>query len=1008
MRINGKAMARRYTIYNIVLALLLLVSAVSCRSIELPEQSVEVPEGYVKIDFKAAPDGFDSVAVRAVDPDGLDIQNLTLFCFSNYGLFITTVNATLLTTHSTKGTFTAVIPEETHRIHFIANQNSNLYDEEKFRGKGEADVLAAMEGASGMMIYWARFEKDESLSTTISEQLTALPNGVQLLRNQAKVSIANWNNDYLIVKGFVTTNRQAFGTVAPFHPEEGFVWPGSEPFVTMPSNMSLLSDITDIDTKSEDYIFESENDSENPISVIIKGHLPGSTEELYYRIVLIDDNGDRILIRRNHSYVINIVGKLSYGQPTFEQALSAPASNNVWVSVDSWVNEIEDDNYILSVDKTYVVLDESEAGTTMDLHYTVTPKGGAAMSDAEVRWTGTNTVANHTFADKTFDTSTGEGKITIQLLPMTNATRQQGTLLIKKGRLQRTVDIIVIKTQLFTPSWVGTQIFGGTTGEFVTLKFTVPESCPEELYPFDVLISVNSLDIRAASGMSLPVVRKGEPDYGEYDNEYGYKYIYTVTKPGAQRLYFHTILTHADGESQNITIEAKYFETLTKTFTFTNKKRAITVEGLNVYQPVDDNYFADDEAVYYYLVPQKRNAPVTFDMQMIDKSTGEAINAGVNDEFLVYSKTLDFYGPGEGHDDHESSLFYNISEEYWSQSTNGRVMMFMVRDPIKEAPYVGQYTIHLKTNRAVSEDIVRLSSNQSSSYSALPVAAGEQPKPYTGNSYRSAIFELANYNPFRFGALVNGQGEYATEGEEVESDLVWSYEPNQSIDISFDITSFKGTDGKSVDPFGESFEVYIDAPMLRLDPTRFIACKINEDKIREISPGRFVYTVDADRDTERTFGTGSALLADATGANQAGERKTIPFKTKVVTSAGTIAISSNKEKVVFYDKQFKVTNELISGVMKYNDGTKVANMPAYSFVAFARTSDGVRIGRVTVLENGVYTLNLRAEYSFNWYTDPIEFDYIDSATGTVYHYHLSSLDELFRNPDITLTVSSAG
>jgi hypothetical protein len=196
-------MARRYTIYNIVLALLLLVSAVSCRSIELPEQSVEVPEGYVKIDFKAAPDGFDSVAVRAVDPDGLDIQNLTLFCFSNYGLFITTVNATLLTTSSTKGTFTAVIPEETHRIHFIANQNSNLYDEEKFRGKGEADVLAAMEGASGMMIYWARFEASDNgkvLQTELASNGT-----VKMIRNQAKISIADWNTPYMTVTGFVTT-----------------------------------------------------------------------------------------------------------------------------------------------------------------------------------------------------------------------------------------------------------------------------------------------------------------------------------------------------------------------------------------------------------------------------------------------------------------------------------------------------------------------------------------------------------------------------------------------------------------------------------------------------------------------------------------------------------------------------------------------------------------------------------------------------------------------------------
>ena len=967
-------------------------------------QSVEsIPaakDGYVDITFKAAPEGFDTVSVRAVDPDGLDIQNIILFCFSNYGLFITTVNAEIDTTTSTSGVFKATIPEETHSIHFIANQNSNLYNEEDFHGKSEAEVIAAMEGASGMMIYWARFEKDHSLTTSINEQIAALPNGIELLRNQAKVSIANWQSPYLNVTGFTTTNRQAFGTIAPFHPVEGFVWPGSEPFVTMPRDKSLMSDITDVDNRTEDYIFESENDDSHPVSVIIKGSVPGSTEQLYYRVVLIDEQGNRIPIRRNYSYIINIVGKLTYGQPTFEQALSAPASNNVWVSVASWVNEIEDENYVLSVDKTYVVLNEADAGKKLTLGYKVTAKNGSELSDAEISWSGVNNVAAHNFDSRTFDAQ-GNGTITVQLLPMTDATRQSGTLLVKKGKLQRTIDIIVIKTQKFTPSWVGTQIFGGTTGEFVTLKFTVPQTCPEELYPFDVLVSVNSLDVRSSSGMHLPVVRQGEEGYGKEENGLGYKYVYTVTEPGVQRLYFHTILKHDKDENQSIMVEADYFETLIKQFTFTDHQYAITIEDLNEYNSdLVENPNADvpdDEVILYRLVPQKRNAPITFDMQMINKANNSAINATAADEFFVYSKTLDYYT--EGHDDHDA-VFYPVSEEYWSQSTNGRVFMFMLKEPNRQTNK-GLYTIHLKTNTPVSKDVVRVASNNSQSNSALPVSPGQSAQPYAGQSYRSVIFELANYYPFHFAAQVNGQGDYSRyQTEESVSNIEWSYEPNQSVDISFEITSFRGSDNKSVDPFGESFDVYISAPMLELDPSRFAQFNITADKVRKISDGLFAYTVDADRQAERAYGYGTVLNADETGASQVGERKTIPFKTNTVTTAGTITISSDKEKVVFFDKQFKVTNKLISGRLTFNDNGTITSVPEYGFVAFARTTDGVRIGSVNVGKNGAYTLNLRKEYSFNWYTDAVEFDYI--VGNKVYEAKLPSLNALYNNPNVEL------
>ena len=74
----------------------------------------------------------------------------------------------------------------------------------------------------------------------------------------------------------------------------------------------------------------------------------------------------------------------------------------------------------------------------------------------------------------------------------------------------------------------------------------------------DVLISVNDLDVRHSSGMTLPVIKRGDEGYGE-DNEIGYKYVLTVTGTGKQRIYLQTSLEHNTQETVDVTIEAKHF-----------------------------------------------------------------------------------------------------------------------------------------------------------------------------------------------------------------------------------------------------------------------------------------------------------------------------------------------------------------------------------------------------------------------------------------------------------------
>ena len=131
--------------------------------------------------------------------------------------------------------------------------------------------------------------------------------------------------------------------------------------------------------------------------------------------------------------------------------------------------------------------------------------------------------------------------------------------MFRKGRLS------------FTPAWASTQVYGHKTGEHLTLMFTIPDDTPEEFFPMEVLVSTNILDVRHESGQEFPIrlaSDTGDNYYGE-PNEWGYKYVYTVERPGKQRLYLENILVQTGGESL-IRIEADHFNMLEKYFTFSS------------------------------------------------------------------------------------------------------------------------------------------------------------------------------------------------------------------------------------------------------------------------------------------------------------------------------------------------------------------------------------------------------------------------------------------------------
>ena len=668
----------------------------------------------------------------------------------------------------------------------------------------------------------------------------------------------------------------------------------------------------------------------------------------------------------------------------------------------------------------------------------------------QISWLEGNNVAQHTFASSTFtisaDGKTAEGAIDVILFkPDASLSTREGTILIKKGLLERKVNILTISKQDFAPAWITTNIYGGEKGSDVTMMFHVSEDCPEELFPIDVLVSVNDMDVRNASGMVLPIITADDERYGE-DNGIGYKYVLTVTEPGNQRLYLETIHKHVQGDVVEVKIEAEHFNPLTKTATFQAATDSrILINNLRSYVASTPA----DEYIYYYFVPQKIHAEVEFETHLgrvVD--TPQSAENGITvtdplgnethfqyilpnvdfstpnvDEFLLYSQNLE-----HNHDKPAGTEyyfdFYEIDESKWS-ATAGRVMGFLRNS---NAPGSKGATFHLRTTTPKADEVVRIASNPYGQVSVTTGTKGSLAKESyksatsTGTgTYKSSVFELTTFHPFHFSAQVKKDGSVlagaAESGAVKPQDETFElgYAPGQSVNVEFDITSFmsditgvSADQQLSVDPFGTSFDVYIDAPTLELDETAVAAAGLSSKIRKDPSvPGRVIYTVDASRKSERAHFTGSALATDnakldlfrkpvkdddgaaVSSVVQTGERKVIPFKTKQIVSAGSITLSSDESKVVYYTKTFDINNTPITGNLVY--GPSDAQVPAGTFVPFS-TADGTRIGIVAVKENGTFELRLRAEYDFTWNDSPVKFE--TKIAGVEYKAEFTSLAAL--------------
>ena len=229
-----------------ILMLLASLLVFSCQEEKLVSDGVR--DGFMSVSFLTDVTVMEDKYTKAVDPDGGGVQQMQVFCFDANGIFITTVKADLApdapvagSTASTSGKVEAVVPEHAHVLQLVGNQNLTFFEEDRFRGMTEIEVMSTLEASAGRMIYWARKTVAELRDCNTPEK------AVRLLRNQAKISMSVASGINFQEHGWIIVNTNAFGTVAPFNSETGaFEAPSHEkPFVTLPENKAKLAELND-------------------------------------------------------------------------------------------------------------------------------------------------------------------------------------------------------------------------------------------------------------------------------------------------------------------------------------------------------------------------------------------------------------------------------------------------------------------------------------------------------------------------------------------------------------------------------------------------------------------------------------------------------------------------------------------------------------------------------------------------------------------------------------------
>lgn len=203
-------------------------------------------------------------------------------------------------------------------------------------------------------------------------------------------------------------------------------------------------------------MFENENYSNDQTYIIIKGKLTGKTEELYYKIQLLDTDKKPYPVMRNYHYkvVIKSFSESANGSTEFADAKTSEPSNNIYAEIFKESPSISDNNNnVLTVSRLHFLF--TQAGTLkVSAQYTangVTDNSKISVSIAEDQ----GNILHNLSYDRNGNISADVSRII--------TGQYEATITVKAGVLSRTITVISSALYLFDPAGLSPEIYTAVT-----------------------------------------------------------------------------------------------------------------------------------------------------------------------------------------------------------------------------------------------------------------------------------------------------------------------------------------------------------------------------------------------------------------------------------------------------------------------------------------------------------------------------------------------------------------
>lgn len=927
-------------LYIFLAGLLLLAGFTSCTDEAMMQNNGgSTANGDIHLKVTAHIPAPKQVITRDIDPDGLGVNSLWLFCFNDFGEYIgrrEVVN--FENAGGGKYSFEVDVPSSTNVIHFLSNVYLDEFNDRDNFGRNETTVIPSFVSASGRMSYWGRSD----LATLQSRR------NVELYRNQAQV---HWDTKLpqgMTIYGYGICNRRAWGTLAPFNTEAeqnlAFDFDLENPYVTEPAEeyQILASDPTEATVQGAEsegdphYIFENPNTLDAPVFAVMRIGVNGQskTEAKYYKIMFVDDEKNQLEIYRNYKYVIRITGlPTSMGYDTFEEAKNGVAANNAWVSVDPEIPELTDGETTVSITNGTTQVFTTGGNQTISFTY------NGNTSDISVEWLEDG--RNVSSSAPTLTSDGNNHSINMILNTPTDEPRM-GTLLLRTGEFTRQIKVYLVKPFSFEPVWVSTGV-PMNKGERMSMTFVIPDNYPAELFPIECKIATNKMNANDDLGEQLPIIiedcnfhiadENGDGNDENVSTTWGYKYVYTATQPGIQEVFF--TLNTSDGKDQGVTwnggnceygnqyenhghvfLQAENFNDAHRLVLFqdgqTNRRIAI------------ENHDTDNPGFRTMNIAPTINQPITITLnfEANDRASAPQRNTIMRVATAVAKPTDDIY----------------LSPEECASlglPTNNNIVNYYYYE-FEDNNYTTELTLNFVTTTSDIEDIIRFSIDKEN---------GLNPDLNEQYLYKSAGVEL-HANPARFDF-----GNFTVDDDNPNAEGV-KYGLNQPIHVSFTLP--------------QASVQYNDATFF-ISTQNLIPAADNTYTLTE-TEGGYNFTV-----PQQTANTDINIMLN--------------FLTNRIANGETLTIDAVDNTALFNPASATFTNTPIRGTITLG-GDNPPQLTTSSFITLER-KNGTRVGIITVksVTNNVanYRIDLRSEYDFTMDEElTIYYNSLDTQNQRIY------------------------